>query len=116
MANDAGYPQKICRNPQIICGYSSAIVYCNLYYWKAIDKFGEFGMPIYYQNTFIPDYKISGGLTVYYIVKLAIIIFSIFACLKLDDVTVFKNDLAEYYLCSKGCKYDTKFELEKFIK
>ena len=73
---------SLLKTVQIICGYSSAIVYCNLYYWKAIDKFGEFGMPIYYQNTFIPDYKISGGLTVYYIVKLAIIIFSIFACLK----------------------------------
>ena len=107
---------NLLKSVQIICGYSFAIVYCNLYYWKAIDKFGEFGKPIYYENTFIPDYKISGGLTIYYIVKLVIIIFSIFAHLKLDDVTAFENDLAEFYLCKDTCKYDSKKELENFRK
>ena len=107
---------NLLKSVQIICGYSFSIVYCNLYYWKAIDKFGEIGKPIYYEKTFIPDYKISGGLTVYYIVKLAIIIFSIFAHLKLDDVSAFENDLAEFYLCKEGCKYDSKNELENFRK
>ena len=104
---------NLLKSVQIICGYSFAIVYCNLNYYKALDKFGELGKPIYYENTFIPDYKISGGLTVFFIVKLAIIIFSIIACLKLDDVTVFENDLAEFYLCKNGCKYDSNNELEK---
>ena len=107
---------NLLKSVQIICGFSSAIVYCNLYYWKAIDKFGEIGKPIYYGNTIIPDYKISGGLTVYYIIKLAIIIFSIFAHLKLDNVTVFQNDLAEFYLSKDACKYDTNNELEKLRK
>ena len=122
ISGDYLYDEKIndslnlLKSVQIICGYSFAIVYCNLYYWKAIDKFGEMGKPIYYEKTFIPDYKISGGLTVYFIIKLAIIIFSIFACLKLDDVTVFENDLAEFYLCGKVCKYDSYIELEKVRK
>ena len=103
---------NLLKSVEIICGYSFAIVYCNLYYWKALDKFGEIGKPIYYEKTFIPDYKISGGLTIYYIIKLVIIIFSIIAHLKFDDVSAFENDLAEFYLCKEGCKYDSKNELE----
>ncbi len=44
---------------KLVCGYSFALLYCNLYFWKTINKKGTFGRPKYYDKVKIPDYTIK---------------------------------------------------------
>ena len=106
---------SLVKTVQMICGDAFAIVYCNLYFYRALDNKGIFGEPYIYEEFNIPDYKIVGGLSVYMIAKIVVIIFSQIATLKLNNFFVFKNDLGEYNLTRNGCKYDSDFELNKIL-
>ena len=100
---------SLMKTLKLICGYAFALLYCNLYFWKTIDKKSTFGRPKYYDKVIIPDYTIKNRITVYMIVKIVIIIASIIATLKFNKVFIFKNDLAEYNL--DGSKYDDESAL-----
>lgn len=106
---------SLMKTIQIICGYSFALLYCNLYYWKAIDKDNVFGSPYFYEEIIIPDYVIKNGISVYMILKLAVIIGTIIISLYFSNFFVFKNDLAEYNLSRDGCVYDNEIEYNKKI-
>ena len=97
---------SLMKTVQLVCGYSFALVYCNLYFWKAIDSFGKLGKPKFYEEIIIPDYKIIGGLSVYMIVKIIIIAISIIGTLKFSSISFFKNDLADFNNLSKNCEYE----------
>ena len=108
---------SLLKSVQLICGFSFSLVYCNLYFWKTLDKVGVFGKPNYYQQIIIPDYTIKNGISVYMIVKIIIIIVSIIAAFiyTSNKISDFKNDLAEYNSICGDSKYDTKDELDKII-
>ena len=106
---------SLVKTVQMICGDAFAIVYCNLYFYKTLDSKGIFGEPYIYEQFNIPDYKLIGGLSVYMIAKIVVIIFSQIATLLLNNFFVFKNDLGEYDLTRNGCKYDSDFELNKIL-
>ena len=107
---------SLMKTVQIICGFSFAIVYCNLYFWRTKDKKNVFGKPYLYEQIIIPDYTIKNGISVYMIVKLIIIIVSIIGHLCFSKKSVFKNDLAEYNLICGDSKYDFDNELERINK
>ena len=46
---------SLLKNIQLVCGYSFALIYCNLYFYKTMDKIGEFGKPKLYEEIIIPD-------------------------------------------------------------
>ena len=98
-----------------ICGDAFALVYCNLYFWIVLDAQEGYAKPYFYQETYIPDYKIVSGISVYMIVKIVVIIVSIVGSLKFNNFFLFENDLAEYNLSSFGCKYDNDIELKKVL-
>ena len=97
---------SLMKTVQLVCGYSFAIVYCNLYFWKTIYSTGDLGKPYYYDEIVIPDYVIKQGISIYMLIKIVLIVGSIFAHLYLDNVFIFKNDLAEYNKCGDNCEYD----------
>ena len=105
---------SLMKTLKLICGYAFALLYCNLYFWKTIDKKSTFGRPKYYDKVIIPDYTIKNRITVYMNVKIVIIIASIIATLKFNTLFIFKNDLAEYNL--NGSKYDDDKENSKLEK
>jgi len=107
---------SLMKTVQIVCGYSFAILYCNLFFWKSIDKEGVFGTPYFYEEVVIPDYTIAHGITILMIVKIIIIVGTIIISLKRQDFFVFKNDLAEYDLCKDGCIYDKEEEFKKSLE
>ena len=106
---------SLMKTVQLICGYSFAIVYCNLYYWKTIDYKGTLGKPYFYDKIIIPDYIFKQGISIYMTIKIILIVGSIFANLYLSDVFVFKNDLAEYNLCGEKCVYDDENDFNIFL-
>ena len=91
------------------------MVYCNFYFWKAIDKLGDLGKPKFYEKTIIPDYTFKSGISIYMIAKIIIIICSIIASLKLNKVFVFKNDLAEYNLGQDNGMLDDEEKFAQFL-
>ena len=97
---------SLMKTVQLICGYSFAIVYCNLYFWKTIDSKGNLGKPYFYDEIVIPDYMFKQGVSIYMIIKIVLIVGSIFAHLYLDNTFIFKNDLAEYNKLGDNCEYD----------
>lgn len=101
---------SLMKTVQLVCGYSFAMVYCNLYYWKAVDYKGKLGKPYFYDKIIIPDYVFKQGISIYMIIKIIIIIFSIIAHIKLGDKFVYKNDLAEYYKLGDSSGYDNETE------
>ena len=58
---------SLLKTVQFICGFSFAVIYCNLYFWKTLDKKGVFGRPYYYDQVIIPDYTLKNGITIYMI-------------------------------------------------
>ena len=60
---------SLLKTVQFICGFSFAVIYCNLYFWKTLDKKGVFGRPYYYDQVIIPDYTLKNGITIYMIKK-----------------------------------------------
>ena len=109
---------SLMKTVQVVCGYSFTIVYCNLYFWKAADKKGALGRPVFYEEIIIPDYVLIQGVSVYMIIKIIIIIASIIASynLKFSEVFVFKNDLAEYNSSKDGCQYDNCNTFNLFLQ
>ena len=61
---------SLIKTVQLICGYSFALLYCNLYLWIKLDKKGAFGKPKFYERIKIPDYTIKSGISIYMIVKI----------------------------------------------
>jgi len=109
---------SLLKTVQFICGFSFAVIYCNLYFWKTLDKKGVFGRPYYYDQVIIPDHTIKNGITIYMIIKIIIIIISILAALiiKLTKISFFKNDLTEFNSKSwRQSKYDDDQELNRVI-
>ena len=109
---------SLLKTVQFICGFSFAVIYCNLYFWKTLDKKGVFGRPYYYDQVIIPDYTLKNGITIYMIIKIIIIIISILAALiiKLTKISFFKNDLTEFNSKSwRQSKYDNDQELNRVI-
>ena len=104
---------SLMKSVQLVCGFSFAIVYCNLYFWKSVDYKGKLGKPYFYDKIIIPDYIIKQGFSIYMTIKIIIIVGSIFAHLYLDNIDVFKNDLAEFNLDKSSYKYDNKDEFKK---
>lgn len=109
---------SLLKTVQFICGFSFAVIYCNLYFWKTLDKKGVFGRPYYYDQVIIPDYTLKNGITIYMIIKIIIIIISILAALiiQLTKLSFFKNDLTEFNSRSfRQSKYDNDQELNRVI-
>ena len=107
---------SLMKTVQIICGFSFAIIFCNLYFWLALDKKGVFGRPHFYDHIIIPDYTISHGISILMVIKIIIIIVSIIGNLFFSKKSIFKNDLAEYNLSRDGCEYDDPNTLNKIIE
>ena len=101
---------SLMKTVQVVCGFSFALVYCNLYFWKAIDKKEVLGKPKFYDEIIIPDYTIKQGLSVFMIIKIIIIIISIIGCCKFSDKFSFKNDLAAYNLSKNDDTINKEFE------
>ena len=106
---------NLLKTVQLITGFSFALTYCNLYYWRAIDRNNVLGIPLFYDKVIIPDYDLKYNITVYMFIKVVIIIVSmIFAFISCNKISVFKNDLAEYnqtnLCCNKGKYIDKEFE------
>ena len=109
---------SLMKTVQIVCGFSFTIVYCNLFFWRSLDKAGVFGRPCFYDETFIPDYVFTNGFSVVMIVKIVIIVVSMFGYCCCDKKHPFKNDLAEFdkdMICDKH-KYNSDDELIRIIK
>ena len=105
---------NLMKTVQLVCGYSFAVIYCNLYFWRATDNNGSnFRRPNFYDETIIPDYNIKSGLSAYMIVKIILIVISVICHLKSVDFFDYNNDLAEFDLSQDGCKYDYELELNK---
>ena len=119
ISGDFLYDKKISDNlsllktVQIICGYSFAILYCNLYFWKTVNPSRT---PDFYGEIIIPDYIFKQGISVIMVLKVIVIIGSIIASLCFSDFFVFKNDLAEYDLSRSNSKYDFDTEFHKMSK
>ena len=107
---------NLLKTVEIVCGYSFALVYCNLYLWKTLDTTGDFyGNPSFYGQIIIPDYTIKHGIGVYMIIKFLIIIGTIIASLYFSNFFVFKYDLAEYNLSGDISIYDNDNELNSIL-
>jgi hypothetical protein len=106
---------SLIKTVQLICGFSFGLIYCNLYFWKALDTKGDLGKPYFYQETIIPDYTIYRGISVYMIAKIIVIIFCIIGSLCCPTFSFFKNDLAEYILSRDECDYDKENIFKEFL-
>ena len=106
---------SLMKSVQLVCGFSFAIVYCNLYFWKTVDYKGKLGKPYFYDKIIIPDYIFKQGISIYMMIKIILIVGSIFANLYLSNKFLFKNDLAEYNLCGENCVYDNDIDFNKFL-
>ena len=105
---------SLMKTVQLICGYSFAVVYCNLYFWKTVDTKGHLGKPYFYDEIVIPDYIFKQGISIYMIIKIVLIVGSIIGHLYLNNVSIFKNDLAEFNKCDDNCEYDNEDEFTRF--
>ena len=110
---------NLLKTVQIFCGYSFSILYCNIYFWRTIDTHGNYGKPLFYDTTFIPDYTFKQGITVFMIVKIIIIVSSMigsycFCSCKLCDI--FQNDLGELDRSGDNSKYDNQNELDRIYQ
>jgi hypothetical protein len=86
---------SLIKTTNLISGSDFVLVYCNCYMYKILDN-KIFGIPKFYDEVIIPDYKIKNNIGIFMIVKfILIIIFAILTCCK-EKCFFFKNDLAEY--------------------
>jgi hypothetical protein len=107
---------SLIKTVQIVCGYSFAIVYCNNFYYKAMDRKNILGKPIFYQEIIIPDYTIKYGISVFMIVKLLIIIISIIGTFCFYENSFFKNDLSEYILTKDDWEFNQDKNFDTFLE
>ncbi len=106
---------SLMKTVQLVCGYSTAVVYCNLYFWRDTDNINSsnFRRPNFYDEIIVPDYNIKSGLSAYMIAKIILIVISVICHSKSVDFFDYNNDLAEFNLSKDGCKYDNELELNK---
>ena len=114
---------SLLKTVQIICGYSFSILYCNIYFWRTVDTHGHYGKPRFYETTFIPDYTLKQGITIFMIAKIIVIVSSIFgsyyfsscdiSCKKCKIINVFQNDLGEFDRSNNNSNYAYQFELNR---
>ena len=102
------------KTVQIICGFSFSILYCNIYFWRTIDTHGHYGKPKFYETTFIPDYTLIHGITIFMIVKIILIVGSMIGCYYFSSYDIFQNDLGEFN--RNDAKYDNQYELDKIFQ
>ena len=105
---------NLLKTVQIICGYSFSILYCNIYFWRTIDNYGHYGKPKFYETTFIPDYTLKQGITIFMIAKIIVISSSMIGCYYFSSWGIFKNDLGELDK-SDDSKYDQS-ELDRIYQ
>ena len=110
---------SLLKTVQVVCGYSFSLIFCNLYFWRFIYKYGHLGKPIFYKEFVIPDYTIIYGISVYMIAKIIVIAISILTSLVLSkQLFLFGGDLGEYDLhqiCGGSFKYGEN-EFKKVLK
>jgi len=105
---------NLLKTVQIICGYSFSILYCNIYFWRTVDTHGHYGKPKFYETTFIPDYTLKQGITIFMIAKIIVISSSMIGCYYFSSWGIFKNDLGELDK-SDDSKYDQS-ELDRIYQ
>ena len=106
---------SLIKTVKLICGYSFSLIYCNLYFWKALDIDGNYGKPQFYEKTIIPDYYLNCGVSVYMLLKIILIFVS--SILFLTDkikISLFKNDLYLFNTVYMSDKFDDNKKYEDF--
>ena len=114
---------SLLKTVQIICGYSFSILYCNIYFWRTVDTHGHYGKPKFYETTFIPDYTLKQGITIFMIAKIIVIVSSIFGsyyfsscdknCKKCKILNIYQNDLGEFDKSDNNSNDAYQFELNR---
>ena len=104
------------KTVQIICGYSFSILYCNSYFWRTTDTNGHFGNPKFYDTTFIPDYTLIRGITIFMIAKIVLIVVSIIGSYCCYSWKIYKNDLGEFDSNGDYSSYDNQNELDRIYQ
>ena len=116
---------SLLKTVQIICGYSFSILYCNIYFWRTVDTHGHYGKPKFYETTFIPDYSLKQGITIFMIAKIIVIVSSIFGsyyfsscdtckkCKKCKILNIYQNDLGEFDRSDNNSNYVYQIKLNK---
>ena len=107
---------SLLKTVQIICGYSFSILYCNLYLWRTIDTHAHYGKPKFYDTTFIPDYTLKQGITIFMIAKIILIVCSIIGSYCCYSWKIYKNDLGEIDSSGSCSRYDNQEELNKIYQ
>ena len=107
---------SLMKTVQLVCGYSFALVYCNLYFWKSVGSGGILHKPYFCDEIIVPDYVFKQGISIYMLIKIVIIIFSIIAHLNLNKKFVYKNDLAEYNKLGDKSHYDKNDQFTEDMK
>ena len=103
---------NLLKTVQLVCGYAFSIVYCNLF---LVQRTYTNGNPYFYQRIIIPDYKLKGELSVLMIVKIIIIFVSIIGSFAGRNTSIFKNDLAEYYLHKSESIYSNEIKFIEYL-
>jgi len=104
---------SLLKTVQIVCGYSFSILYCNIYFFRTIDNHGNYGKPIFYDTTFIPDYTFKRGITIFMIAKIIFIVFSIIGSYCCYSWNIYENDLGEFDSNGDYSRYDNQDEFNK---
>ena len=100
---------SLVKTVKSVCGYSFALIYCNLYFWVVLNREGNYyGKPLFFEKIIIPDYIVIRGISIYMIVKIIIIVVSLILYLKFENLKFFENDLAVF----NRNYYDDKFNDE----
>ena len=112
---------NLIKTVKLICGYSFSVIYCNLYFWKAMDREGDFGNAQFYDKIIIPDYNFESGVSIIMIIKIVLIVVSAILFLKFGSIVkYFRNDLAEYnidFISNKNIDLNKELEdFNRFIK
>lgn len=107
---------NLLKTVQIVCGYSFSILYCNIYFWRTIDTHGHYGKPIFYDTTFIPDYTLKQGITIFMMAKIILIVGSIIGSYCFSSFIIYKNDLGEFDKSGNSSRYDNPDELNRIYQ
>ena len=107
---------NLLKKVQIICRNSFSILFCNLYFWRAFNNHGHYGKPVFYETTFIPDYTLIQGITIFMIVKIILIVSSIIGSYYCYSWKIFKNDLGEFDKSGDYSRYDNPNEFDRFYR
>ena len=107
---------SLLKTVQIICGYSFSILYCNIYLWRTLDSHGHYGKPKFYETTFIPDYTLKQGITIFMIAKMIIIVGSMIGSYFFSSWDLFKNDLGEFNRSDGNSSNEDQIKLNRIYQ